>query len=255
VVVVSASNLGPAAGTISKPGDDPWVITVGALDDRGTVGRGDDLLPDFSSRGPTADGFAKPDFVAPGKSVVSLRSPDSTIDQANPAARVGTAYFKGSGTSFSAAITSGTAALVLSRDRTLTPNQVKARLVRNARTVGLVQPAAARGSGELDAFGATMSTDTGSANAGLTPSTFFGVSGGEPIPAGSCWGGSSWGGSSWGGSSWGGSSWGGSSWGGSSWGGSSWGGSSWGGSSWGGSSWGGSSWGGSSWASASWGDS
>ena len=167
--------------------------------------------------GPTADGFAKPDFVAPGKSVVSLRSPGSTIDAANPTARMGTDYFKGSGTSFSAAITSGTAALVLSRDRTLSPNQVKARLVRNARNAPLVQPAAARGAGELDAFGATMSTDPGSANAGLTPSTFFGVSGGDPLPAGSSWGGSSWGGSSWGGSSWGGSSWGGSSWASASW--------------------------------------
>jgi serine protease AprX len=206
------------------------------------------------------DGFAKPDLVAPGKSVVSLRSPGSTIDQANPAARIGTAYFKGSGTSFSSAITAGAAALVLSRNPALSPNQVKARLTANARNASLVQPAPARGAGELDAFGATMSTDITAANAGLSPATFNGVSGADVIPAGSQWGGSQWGGSSWGGSSWGGSSWGGSQWGGSQWGGSQWGGflwlgSSWGGSSWGGSSWGGSSWGGSSWGGSSWGGS
>src|SRR5256714_8582366 len=209
VVVVTAAGNTP--GTVTTPGDDPYVITAGSSDDHTTPTIGDDTLAAFSGMGPTADGFAKPDFVAPGKSVVSLRSPGSTIDAANPTARIGTDYFKGSRTSFSAAITSGTAALVLSRDRTLSPNQVKARLVRNARNAPLVQPAAARGAGELDAFGATMSTDPGSANAGLTPSTFFGVSGGDPLPAGSSWGGSSWGGSSWGGSYWAGSSWAGSS--------------------------------------------
>jgi serine protease AprX len=253
VVVVTAA--GNTAGTITIPWDDPYVITAGASDDHTTASIGDDTLAPFSGAGPTADGDAKPDVVAPGKSVVSLRSPGSTIDQANPASRIGTDYFKGSGTSFSAAIASGSAALVLSRDRTLTPNQVKARLVRTARNAPLVQPAEARGSGELDAFGATMSTDSSAANSGVTPAYFSGVSGADPLPAGSSWGGSSWGGSSWGGSSWGGSSWGGSSWGGSSWGGSSWGGSSWGGSSWGGSSWGGSSWGGSSWGGSSWGGS
>ena len=187
VIVVTAAGNTP--GAVTTPGDDPYVITAGSSDDHTTPTIGDDTLAAFSGMGPTADGFAKPDFVAPGKSVVSLRSPGSTIDAANPTARIGTDYFKGSGTSFSAAITSGTAALVLSRDRTLSPNQVKARLVRNARNAPLVQPAAARGAGELDAFGATMSTDPGSANAGLTPSTFFGVSGGDPLPAGSSWGG------------------------------------------------------------------
>src|SRR5215211_3417482 len=65
-VVVAASNKGPAPKTITKPADDPWVITVGATDDRGTAGLNDDQLPDFSGRGPTAHGVAKPDVVAPG---------------------------------------------------------------------------------------------------------------------------------------------------------------------------------------------
>ena len=75
-VVVAASNRGPDAGTISKPGDDPLVITVGAVDDMGTPGLSDDELPDFSSHGPTAaDGLAKPDLAAPGAHIVSLRAP------------------------------------------------------------------------------------------------------------------------------------------------------------------------------------
>ncbi|HKY78011.1 MAG TPA: S8 family peptidase [Acidimicrobiia bacterium] len=237
VVVTAAGNKGNTAGGITSPGDDPFVITAGASDDRTTLQNGDDTLASFSSVGPTADGFAKPDLVAPGKSVVSVRAAGSTIDRTNPGARIGTQYFKGSGTSFSAALTSGSAALVLSRTPALTPNQVKARLVGTARGAGNIIPAAGRGAGVLDAEAATTSSDTSAANAGLTPGSLLGVSGNDVIPAGSSWGGSSWGGSSWGGSSWGGSSWGGSSWGGSSWAGSSWAGSSWAGSSWAAASW------------------
>ncbi|MGH8992792.1 MAG: S8 family serine peptidase, partial [Acidimicrobiia bacterium] len=278
VVVAAAGNGGNGPGTITKPADDPLVVTAGAADDHTTAEVGDDTVATFSAAGPTAaDGLAKPDLVAPGKSVVSLRVPGSTVDAANPAGRVGNAYFRGSGSSFSAAVTSGSAALVLSRTPTLTPNQVKARLVAAARPAGL-SPAAAAGAGEVDAYAATMSTSTASANQGVVPGTGGGslqasrgsacmrtsntclpdaianaVTGFDPSRYfGSQWAGSSWLGSSWLGSSWLGSSWLGSSWLGSSWLGSSWLGSSWLGSSWLGSSWLGSSWLGSSWLGSSW---
>src|SRR5688572_22496783 len=136
VVVVAAGNRGSAPGTISKPGDDPLVITAGAVDDRTTPVNNDDTLASFSGVGPTAaDGLAKPDVVAPGKSVLSVRSPGSTLDNANPAARWGDSYFRGSGTSFSSAVTSGAAALVLSRTWSLNPNQVKYRLTSKARPI------------------------------------------------------------------------------------------------------------------------
>ena len=74
----------------------------------------------------------KPDVLAPGKSVLSVRSPGSTIDVANPSARVGTTYFVGSGTSFSAAITSGAAAIL----RQATPggdaDKIKGKLLGGA---------------------------------------------------------------------------------------------------------------------------
>ena len=80
VVNVAASNRGPAAGTISKPADDPFVLTVGAIDDKGTNGLGDDVLPNFTGRGPTAaDGLAKPDVAAPGAHIVSLAAPGAAI--------------------------------------------------------------------------------------------------------------------------------------------------------------------------------
>ena len=113
-VVASAGNAGPFNGTILSPGDDPLVITAGALDDMATPSPADDEMNDFSSVGPTyRDGWVKPDLVASGRSVVSLAAPGSTIDDDYPSARIGAANFVGSGTSFSAAITSGAAALVL----------------------------------------------------------------------------------------------------------------------------------------------
>ena len=129
-VVASAGNAGPFNGTILSPGDDPLVITVGALDDMATPSAAGDEMTDFSSVGPTSpDGWVKPDLVTSGRSVVSLAAPGSTIDTEYPSAPVGAANFVGSGTSFSAAITSGAAALVLADNPGLTPDQVKARLL------------------------------------------------------------------------------------------------------------------------------
>jgi serine protease AprX len=170
VVVASASNAGPNPGTITKPADDPYVVTVGAIRDNTTLNTNDDTVADFSGAGPTAsNGLAKPDLAAPGGSVVSSRAAGSTVDEAFPGARIGTAYFKGSGTSFSSAITSASAALVLSRTPSLTPDQVKSRLVTTTRRAPVTDINRV-GSGVLDAYAATMSNSTAAANQGLQPS-------------------------------------------------------------------------------------
>jgi subtilisin family serine protease len=268
-VVVAASNRGPNPGTISKPGDDPWVITAGAIDDRGTPGLGDDTVPNFSSRGPTAaDGLAKPDVVAPGAHVISLRAPGSAIDTQFPN-YVGEAYRKGSGTSMATGVVSGTVALMLQADPGMVPDRVKYALAATARDTATDDPMAV-GAGLVDAHAASFAAPAGVANQGLDQSTGLGsldasrgsarvrVASGLPAVVSGLftaqlglwrpvqalhgpWTGSSWYGSSWYGSSWYGSSWYGSSWYGSSWYGSSWyggfEGSSWYGSSWYGSSW------------------
>jgi serine protease AprX len=268
VVTVSSSNKGPGPGTVTKPADDPLVITVGALDDRGTPGRGDDVMAGFSGEGPTAaDGLNKPDLVASGRSIIGLRVPGSKVDSAYPGSRVGSAYFKGSGTSFSTAVAAGSAALLLEREPSLTPDQVKDRLLGSAAS-GPVGNANVDGRGSLDTYAAAHAGTFAAANQGVVRSLGSGSLqldrgslqiniqvGGllDPIfqlltPVlkllvgnltaqnqtfdqlayfGSEWTGSSWYGSSWYGSSWYGSSWYGSSWYGSSWYGSSWYGSSW----------------------------
>jgi serine protease AprX len=138
-VVVSAGNGGPAASSITTPGSDPFVITVGAIDDNGTATLADDLLATWSSQGPTAiDGLAKPDVVAPGRKIVSLRSPGSTLDLQLPDRVVAgldplaPAYFRLSGTSMAAPIVTGVVALMLEGTPTLSPAQVKQRLKTTA---------------------------------------------------------------------------------------------------------------------------
>ncbi|MEA2435101.1 MAG: serine protease AprX [Actinomycetota bacterium] len=168
VVVVSAGNSGPDSRTVLKPADDPYVITVGASDDEGTLNVSDDTVPVFSSRGPTrSNGLAKPDVVAPGVHTVSLRSPGSAIDQAFGAtAMVGDSYFRGTGTSMSAAVVSGVVAQMLQAKPTLVPDQVKYRLMNTTRRITTTDPNAA-GKGLIDAYAAARSTSTAKANQGL----------------------------------------------------------------------------------------
>ncbi len=128
VVVVSAGNTGPVAGTIAKPGDDPMVITAGAYDDGQDTDRSNDAVTAWSSRGPTVDGVSKPDLVAPGRTLVSTVDPHSLIAQQHPEALVGRGYIMGSGTSQAAAVTSGAVALLLSARPELSPDQVKTAL-------------------------------------------------------------------------------------------------------------------------------
>jgi serine protease AprX len=167
-VVVAASNNGPAAGTIAKPADDPWVITVGATDDRGTAGLTDDRLPDFSARGPTAHGLAKPDVVAPGAHVVSLRAPGSTIDSRFPN-YVDGSYRQGSGTSMATGVVSGAAALMLQANPRFTPDRVKHALAATAKGAAS-RDRMAVGAGVIDANAAAFSAPAGLANQGLARS-------------------------------------------------------------------------------------
>jgi serine protease AprX len=277
-VVASAGNAGPFNGTIMSPGDDPLVITAGALDDMATASPGDDQMTNFSSAGPTSpDGWVKPDLVTSGRSVVSLAAPGSTIYNNYPAARIGPANFVGSGTSFSAAITSGAAALVLAGNPGLTPNQVKARLL-GTTSPGPVGNPFVDGHGALNAFAAATSgpMNLSQSAAGLSPAkqgTTVSLSPTGPANSwntalwsgitvapqagwsfdGSTWSGSDWNGWSLVGRAWNDGGWNDGGWGGAAWNGSQWDGAAWDGTGWNGSVWNGSAWNGNAWNSSAWG--
>jgi serine protease AprX len=153
VVVVAAGNDGRdnsfnnnGYGTINAPGNDPYVITVGAMNTMGTPDRGDDVMTTYSSKGPTAiDHIVKPDIVAPGNKVISLQAQGSTLVTEYPAnippvgyyydgngQRPSPNYFTLSGTSMATPVVSAAAALLLQSRPWLTPDQVKAHLMRTA---------------------------------------------------------------------------------------------------------------------------
>jgi serine protease AprX len=151
VVVVAAGNNGRyqatnGYGTVTAPGNDPYVITVGAMKPMGTPTRNDDLIASYSSKGPTAlDRIAKPDLVAPGNLLVSLEAPNSTLFTGYPGNDVpysfyevggssapSSLYFTLSGTSMATGVVSGIVADLLQKSPSLTPDQVKARLMKTA---------------------------------------------------------------------------------------------------------------------------
>jgi serine protease AprX len=273
-VVVSAGNAGPFNGTILSPGDDPLVITVGALDDMASPSASGDEMTNFSSAGPTSpDGWDKPDLVTSGRSVVSLAAPGSTIYDNFPSARVGNANFVGSGTSFSAAITSGAAALVLADNPGLTPNQVKARLLGTTNP-GPVGNPFVDGHGALNAYAAATSgpMNLSQSAVGLLPTLpgttvslsptrpvdtwnknlWSGMSWSQPPATGWAWNGYTWNASDWTGWAWNGAAWNASAWNGASWNGDDWTGWAWNDAAWTGSAWNGAAWTGWAWNSSGW---
>jgi serine protease AprX len=273
-VVVSAGNAGPFNGTILSPGDDPLVITVGALDDMASASASGDEMTNFSSAGPTSpDGWVKPDLVTSGRSVVSLAAPGSTIYDTFPSGRVGTANFVGSGTSFSAAITSGAAALVLADSPGLSPNQVKARLL-GTTSPGPVGNPFVDGHGALNAYAAATSgpMNFSQSAAGLLPTRpgttvslsptspvntwnknlWSGMSWSQPPATGWAWNGYAWNASDWTGWAWNGAAWNVAAWSGATWNGGDWTGWAWNDAAWAGSAWNGASWTGWAWNSSGW---
>ncbi|MGH9284573.1 MAG: S8 family serine peptidase, partial [Acidimicrobiales bacterium] len=201
-------------------------------------------------------------------------------------ARVGSRWFRGSGTSQSAAVVSGTVAALLQARPELRPDQVKQLLMASAVPLAGADPAA-QGAGKLSVKGLDRAaaptgaqtfapaTGLGSLEAarGSRHVTMDGVAlegeqdiFGQPWDAGAwaaasasgtswsdgAWNATSWSGTSWSGTSWSGTSWSGTSWSGTSWSGTSWSGTSWSSNVWTGTSWSGTSWSGTSWSGTSW---
>ncbi len=291
VVVVAAGNDGNAS-PLRNPAYDPYVIAVGSAQHGETnVTNGSyqyDRISPFANCGVGRT----IDLVAPGKSIASLRVPGSYADDSYPSARVGERLFLGSGTSQSAAIVSGAAALVLSADPRLTPDEVKYLLMDNASPIAGV-PTACQGSGVVDVHfvdnrlpkvnnvwqkhplsdgSGLLELTRGSDHITMDGIDLTGEQDimGQPwvgfsAPYTKCWKEGKGKATTtvcqetqvttdtlWDGGDWNGTSWSGTSWSGTSWSGTSWSGTSWSGTSWSGTSWSDKTWSGTSWSGTSW---
>ncbi len=223
VVVAAAGNYGrdnsmgtEGYATITSPGNDPYVITVGAMKTQGSPVRSNSLIASYSSKGPTLlDHVVKPDIVAPGNRVVSLYGNPfvnpipggsyyvyEALPQEYPQNLVTYAYYDGSlntwsttnnyytlsGTSMATPVVSGAAALLVQAQPKITPDQVKARLMKTAYKAfpvssTVVDPVTATtyvseydiftvGAGYLDVGAALASSDLATGNA-LSPTAVY----------------------------------------------------------------------------------
>jgi serine protease AprX len=235
-VVVSAGNAGPNTMQY-PPANDPFVIVVGATDDKGTLATSDDQVAPFSSYGTTQDGFAKPDVVAPGRHIVgTLASTSSPLAQAFPNNVVGKSYIRLSGTSAAAPMVSGVVADLAQTAKllnvALTPDQYKWLLQRTAQAVG----GPGTGVGYPNVFNAgtylnSNPTGIGRANQGITPNGLL-LAAFQSANGGATWNNVSWNNVSWNNVSWNNVSWNNVSWNNVSWNNVSWNNVSWNNVSW-----------------------
>jgi serine protease AprX len=236
-VVVSAGNEGTH---VTSPGDDPYVLTVGSVNTLGTPSTSDDYVPTWSGH-QTFRQYSKPNVAAPGVSVISLRAPGSTVDNAHPGSRVASAYFRGSGTSMSTAVVSGAAAVLLSHHPLATPDDIKGAMADGAVTIN--------GGREINIDRADHATARLAWNQHY-PVSFRGL--GRGLHSGMPWTASRWTASRWTASRWTASRWTASRWTATRWTASRWTTAQWAASRWTSSRWTSSRWTSSRWTSSRW---
>jgi serine protease AprX len=166
VVVVAASGNYFSDYTFNPvraaPANDPFIITVGASNEKGSTRIQDDSVANFSAYGVTLEGYYKPEIYAPGKDIISVLANSSPWKYEYPDRVImDDEYFRISGTSMAAPMVAGAAALLLQAEPNLTPDQVKYRLVHASESLSTLP--------YLNVYKALTTPTTESANEGIIP--------------------------------------------------------------------------------------
>ena len=254
VVVTSAGNYASGGEAVTMghaPANDPFLITVGAADQNGTISSKDDVAAPWSAHGYTLDGFLKPDLSAPGRYLVGAVPGTATMPLTHPERVSAPGYMTMSGTSFAAPIVAGAAAYVLAVHPDYTPDQVKGALMVSARPTAAA--GWALGVGEVYASAAAWAWNPPNPNAALDQFLVADPAGGSlPVFDAASWASAAKADASWASASWASASWSAASWSTASWASASWADASWASASWADASWADASWASASWANASW---
>ena len=259
-VVTAAGNYasnGQASGVPYAPGNDPFVITVGADDTNNTLSTSDDFAAPWSAWGYTPDGFTKPDLSAPGRYIIGPVSAGTGLALGRPSNVVSNGWMELSGTSFSAPMVAGAAAELIGQHPTWTPDQVKGALMVSANPTAAAVPGSL-GVGELNLTQANLIAAPPNPNAGLDKYLTTNSSGARMFNA-AAWQAAArtnpaWDSAAWSDAAWSSAAWSSAAWSSAAWASAAWASAAWASAAWGTAAWSDAAWADAAWADAAWAD-
>jgi serine protease AprX len=236
------------------PGNDPFVITVGAADIGNSIGSGDDLAAPFSAWGYTPDGFMKPEIGAPGRYMIGPvpTSGQMYIQHADHVTSPG--YMQLSGTSFAAPVVAGAAAMLIGQHPDWTPDQVKGALMLTATPQKLVQ-LGQLGVGDVNialARGLKLKTIP-NPNAALNQFVSATADGTRVFDA-AAWSDAAWSDAAWADAAWSDAAWSSAAWSSAAWSSAAWSDAACASAAWGTAAWSDAAWSDAAWSDAAWAD-
>jgi serine protease AprX len=256
VFVVAASGNyavdGAESGVQFAPGNDPFVLTVGAADIMGTLGQNDDKAAPFSAWGYSPDGFMKPEISAPGRYMIGPVTAGGGLALERPSNVVSPGYMQLSGTSFSAPVVSGIAAMLIAQHPTWSTGQVKGALMLTSTPTSAAP--GQLGVGEANVYKARVYSGTPpNANAALLPFVSTAADGTRLFNATS-WHSAVLSSAAWSDAAWSDAAWSDAAWSDAAWSDAAWSDAAWASAAWSDAAWSDAAWSDAAWSDAAWSD-